>query len=280
MGVGRTSTHAFGPKGWFEARGCSIASVYAALRASGALRSIPVTDAARVAEIYADPLRNRAFAFLDAVLGPKSALVALDRLVQLDVGIVGCGGIGSSVTYLLAGMGVKRFRLVDPDVVEQGNLSRQVLYTLKDIGCPKVETLARALRSRFKGFEAIEHCSDALSPDALTSLSACDVIICAGDDPPTLATELHLSLQSVPIWTCGYALGRSIVRPPKATARAARSSFAGWFSIPGGFAPSIGFQNMEIAAACVARMTLTLARGTLKSRNRATNVYELDYTSY
>jgi molybdopterin-synthase adenylyltransferase len=271
--------HAFGPRGWFEARGFSVASVREVLRASGAWRHLPNTDAERVAHIYSDPLKNRAFAFLDAALGPRAALITVERLAKLEVGVVGCGGIGSSVAYLLGGMGVTRFVLVDPDIVEEGNLPRQVLYTLGDAGRPKVSALANALRSRFRGVVIEEFRSDALSPIVLERLQLCSTIVCAGDEPPTLAADLHDRLLATPVWTCGYALGRSIVRPPKATARAANSMPIAWSSVPNGFAPSIGFQNMEIAAACVARLALGLSKGDTAQRRRWGRVYELDYTT-
>ena len=53
-------------------------------------------------------------------LGPTG-----QRLIEdLHVGVVGCGGIGSIVTELLARSGVRRLTLIDPDVVEASNLNR------------------------------------------------------------------------------------------------------------------------------------------------------------
>lgn len=66
---------------------------------SAALRRLSPKLFQQVARIYEDPLRNRAFAFLDAILGPRRALQAINRLAKLRVTLVGCGGIGSAIAY-------------------------------------------------------------------------------------------------------------------------------------------------------------------------------------
>lgn len=66
-----------------------------------------------------------------------------DGLKGTRVLIAGCGSVGSTAAVALARAGVGGFHLIDPDVVEETNLSRQD-YTLADVGLPKV----RALRDR------------------------------------------------------------------------------------------------------------------------------------
>jgi hypothetical protein len=51
-----------------------------------------------------------------------------------DVLLLGAGGMGSGVLQSLIGLGVGRVRLVDFDVVEEKNLSRQFTYGRDDIG--------------------------------------------------------------------------------------------------------------------------------------------------
>lgn len=240
---------------------------------SGALRWLAPEMAEQVDRIYRDPLRNRTFAFFDAVLGPQRALQAIGKLEAIKVGIVGCGGIGSAIAYLLAGMGVRRFVFIDPDLVEKSNLTRQVLFQLSDIGKPKVNSLGLALQNRFDNVEIEKACSNGLNRKALGLLSTADLIICAGDEPPDLAHRLReLVPSNIGIWACGYALGVSVVRPPSTVGK--RSSRAPlWQSLPNGFAPSIGFQNFEIAAHCCAQLAFELAAKSNKSRT----VYVRDY---
>ena len=66
-------------------------------------------------------------------------------LIDHGYTIVGCGGVGSWVAYMLAKMGAKRFILFDGDIVELSNLPRTV-YRYSDIGHNKAEALADILR--------------------------------------------------------------------------------------------------------------------------------------
>jgi len=59
------------------------------------------------------------------------------------VAVVGCGGLGGYLVEELARLGVGTIVVVDPDVVEESNLNRQLLATVDDIGIPKVELAAR-----------------------------------------------------------------------------------------------------------------------------------------
>lgn len=227
------------------------------LKASGALRPLPASTASELERWYGDPQTNRTFAFVDAVLGPVRAIEALQRIRQLAVGIVGCGGIGSATAYLLAGMGVRKLVLVDPDRIEEGNLTRQVLYTLGDVGRPKVTVLSEALTARFRHMQLRAIVSNGQHEAASKWLRRTDCIVCGGDDPPTLHSDLQASNPSVPVWGCGYALGRSLVIPPRAEAtRTKKADAIAWSSVTDGFAPSVGFQNFEIAARCAAMILL------------------------
>jgi adenylyltransferase/sulfurtransferase len=54
------------------------------------------------------------------------------------VAVVGVGGTGCALLPLLYRMPVLGVTLIDGDVVEEGNLPRQPLYTASDVGRPKV----------------------------------------------------------------------------------------------------------------------------------------------
>ncbi len=68
------------------------------------------------------------------------------KLKRAKVCIIGLGGLGSPAALQLAAMGVGHLRLVDCDVVERSNLHRQLLYSVKFLGYPKVEAAAKRLR--------------------------------------------------------------------------------------------------------------------------------------
>jgi molybdopterin/thiamine biosynthesis adenylyltransferase len=68
------------------------------------------------------------------------------RLIrQAKVVVVGLGGLGSVSVRQLASLGVGFLRVVDRDIVELSNLQRQLLYTVQDVGRPKVEVAMNRL---------------------------------------------------------------------------------------------------------------------------------------
>ncbi|MFR9602744.1 MAG: HesA/MoeB/ThiF family protein [Rikenellaceae bacterium] len=69
------------------------------------------------------------------------------RLAQASVLIVGCGGLGSPISTLLASSGVGRIIIVDFDTVSISNLPRQTLYTTPEVGIAKVECAKRRLEA-------------------------------------------------------------------------------------------------------------------------------------
>ena len=60
------------------------------------------------------------------------------RLLDAQVAVIGCGGLGGYVIEELARLGVGRMRVIDPDVFEEHNLNRQLLATIDNLGSSKV----------------------------------------------------------------------------------------------------------------------------------------------
>jgi len=69
------------------------------------------------------------------------------RIRESGVVIVGCGALGSNSADLLARSGIGRLTLIDADHLAEHNLQRVASYREQDIGRPKVEALADALRA-------------------------------------------------------------------------------------------------------------------------------------
>ncbi|MGH8295778.1 MAG: ThiF family adenylyltransferase, partial [Steroidobacteraceae bacterium] len=69
------------------------------------------------------------------------------KLRRASVLVVGCGGLGVPAMTYLAAAGVGRIGLVDGDRLEGSNLHRQTLYSLADVGKPKVGLAAARLRA-------------------------------------------------------------------------------------------------------------------------------------
>jgi adenylyltransferase/sulfurtransferase len=67
------------------------------------------------------------------------------KLKESKVAIVGVGGLGSIAALYLTLAGVGYIKIIDQDILEIHNIHRQVLYSIKQVGYPKVEAAAERL---------------------------------------------------------------------------------------------------------------------------------------
>lgn len=69
------------------------------------------------------------------------------KITDASVLVIGLGGLGSPVANYLAGAGIGRLGLCDPDSVSESNLHRQVLYDSYSVGESKTESALKRLRN-------------------------------------------------------------------------------------------------------------------------------------
>ncbi len=79
------------------------------------------------------------------LLLPEVGVEGQKRLKAARIVVIGAGGLGSPVSLYLAAAGVGTLGLVDFDVVDTSNLQRQVLYSDRDAGRPKLEAAKERL---------------------------------------------------------------------------------------------------------------------------------------
>src|SRR6266536_1457911 len=70
---------------------------------------------------------------------PGFGMEGQQRLASARVLVVGAGGLGSPVLLYLAAAGVGTIGIVEFDNVDASNLHRQILYTSRDAGQPKIK---------------------------------------------------------------------------------------------------------------------------------------------
>jgi len=99
-------------------------------------------------------------------------------LRQLTIGVVGCSGTGSFVVEQLARLGTGRLVLVDPDHIEEKNLSRVVNASKKDayLATKKVSVLAAAIARMGLGQEVLPLPLNLATVEAVTAIAECDVV--------------------------------------------------------------------------------------------------------
>ncbi|ALA68028.1 ThiF family adenylyltransferase [Corynebacterium lactis] len=104
------------------------------------------------------------------------------RLRGSRVLVIGAGGLGSPALLYLAAAGVGHITIIDDDVVDESNLQRQVIHRESDIGRPKAESGADAVR-RLDSEVSVDAIVGRLSVDnALELFAAHDVVLDGADN--------------------------------------------------------------------------------------------------
>ena len=63
----------------------------------------------------------------------KVGVIGQKKLLNSSVLIVGAGGLGSPISIYLAALGLGKIGIIDKDIVELSNLSRQIIFSSNDI---------------------------------------------------------------------------------------------------------------------------------------------------
>ncbi|WP_299506039.1 HesA/MoeB/ThiF family protein [uncultured Roseobacter sp.] len=104
------------------------------------------------------------------------------KLARAHVVVVGAGGLGCPVLQYLAGAGIGKISIFDPDEVEESNLHRQPLFGMADLGRPKALAARDALRALNPYVEVLENV-EALGPGKAPKIAAqADLVIDAADN--------------------------------------------------------------------------------------------------
>ncbi len=109
--------------------------------------------------------------------GPGQAKLKAARVL-----VIGAGGLGAPLIQYLAAAGLGTIGIVDDDAVSLSNLQRQVIHGTPDIGRPKVDSAADAVR-RLNPHVAVEaHRVRLTAPEARSLVRAYDLVADGSDN--------------------------------------------------------------------------------------------------
>jgi sulfur-carrier protein adenylyltransferase/sulfurtransferase len=116
---------------------------------------------------------------------PEFNIEGQKKLKNARILVVGSGGLGTPLLEYLTAAGAGHIGIVDFDVVDKTNLQRQVLFTVDDVGKPKVEAAKARLQAQnpFVNFKTYN--TRLTSENALDILKDYDVVADGTDNFPT-----------------------------------------------------------------------------------------------
>lgn len=144
------------------------------------------------------------------------ALRAQTEISRSRIALIGMGGIGSWVSMNLIGAGFKELRLIDFDTIELSNLTRQILYTEKDLGRHKADVASERLKERNSQTEiSTVHLQLSGTKQLKRALKGFDFVVLSADRPAKIhdwVDEVCVELQ-IPYLNVGYRDGVGVVGP-------------------------------------------------------------------
>lgn len=125
---------------------------------------------------------------------PARLHAALAKLSDLSVAIVGLGSVGSKIAVSLARTGIKRFVLIDDDVLTPQNLVRNEL-DWRAVGFEKAEAVARAIRRIVPGATIVPFAigvatqeNPRVAATVVESVTSCNLVVDATANANTFVT--------------------------------------------------------------------------------------------
>ena len=116
---------------------------------------------------------------------PEVGMVGQKKLKAGNVLLVGTGGLGAPLSLYLAAAGIGRLGLVDFDNVDYSNLQRQVIYSVRDVGRPKLEAAKDRILEINPNVQIDTYEAKLTSENALDIVRGYDVVVDGTDNFPT-----------------------------------------------------------------------------------------------
>lgn len=104
------------------------------------------------------------------------------KLKNAKVLVIGAGGLGCPVLQYLTAAGVGKISIIDDDVVDFSNLQRQILYSEKNVGEPKVFAAKKRLQEMNSSIEILAFNERLTAKNAQELFSDYDIIVEGSDN--------------------------------------------------------------------------------------------------
>ncbi|KGG13593.1 MULTISPECIES: molybdopterin-synthase adenylyltransferase MoeB [Prochlorococcus] len=116
---------------------------------------------------------------------PEIGVNGQEKLKNSSVLCIGCGGLGSPLLVYLAAAGIGRIGIIDPDLVEESNLQRQIIHKTESIGKAKVNSARSSIKALnpFCSVETFQACLT--KSNALEIIKQFDIICDCSDNFPS-----------------------------------------------------------------------------------------------
>ncbi|VEN73609.1 Sulfur carrier protein adenylyltransferase [Candidatus Desulfarcum epimagneticum] len=116
-------------------------------------------------------------------------------LKEACVFVAGLGGLGSVSAFYMAAAGVGRLRIADMDVVETGNLNRQIIHRTADVRRPKARSACEKLKALNPGCDVV-YFQEKITRDSIGEMAeGAHVILDAADNMAARRVLNRFSIQ-------------------------------------------------------------------------------------
>lgn len=93
------------------------------------------------------------FERFESLIGKKG----LEKIKQKTILVIGIGGVGGYVVESLIRSGISKIIIVDPDIIEETNINRQILALNSTIGKKKIDVMESRIRDINKNVTIIKY---------------------------------------------------------------------------------------------------------------------------
>ena len=157
-----------------------------------------------------------------------------EKLNELTVTLIGCGGIGSIFAEVLGRLGVKNWVLIDHDCIETANLNRMpgATWEMAERQLPKVEYVKQLIQQIYQTNATVKTIPTKIESELATlEIGGCDLIVVATDNHYSRQVAQELALKYMRPLVC---LGTHIdIRRQKAKGRGQKNEELSASALPG-----------------------------------------------